>query len=381
MEINRDAIRANVQAGQALSGPGNALVAVVKANAYGHGAASVARTCMAAGVRHFAVACLAEGLELRQAQVAGDIYTLSAFLPGEAAELVRADLTPWVSSGEQLAALGQAAKQGAGNARCFLTIDTGMGREGCHSHEVQELWQQAERWNVPVAGIATHFSSADEAGAQHITNAQTEAFTTALDAVGIEALQGANNGRSIWLSLCNSPATVCPPPTLRELDRFGPRGLLFRAGLLLYGIAPFAGAYANAAFRPALSWHARITLVRDFPYGATIGYNRTHTLSRPARVATVATGYADGLPRRLSDTGYVLRNNQRLPILGRVSMDQCQIDVTDATPPVQIGDVVTLIGESGAERQSIWDIAAQIGTTPHEVPCLITNRVPRVYTG
>jgi alanine racemase len=256
-----------------------------------------------------------------------------------------------------------------------------MGREGCLPEVARALWHDATaNGRVRITGIATHFSSADEPDGEAPTAEQVTAFHAFVASLGPDALmqsEDGRGGRGTWLTLCNSPATLrlamAPLPA-------GARGYLFRAGLLLYGIEPYRGAFAESApdLRPVLSWRARVTLLKDLPAGATIGYGRTHTLSRPSRIATLAVGYADGLSRRLSNQAYVLIGGMRLPIVGRISMDQCQVDVTDAHPPVTLGDTATLIGTDGPETQTVLDLAETIATTPHEPTCALTRRVPRL---
>lgn len=382
----------NAAALQAFAGDGHFVLAVLKADAYGHGAERVARECARAGIAHFGVACLSEALELRAAGLHDpDVYILSPFLPEEAEAIVRADVIPMVSSREQLDALLDAAPAARRPARCFLKVDTGMGRCGGLPVEARSLWEDVavgpDR-NLRVTGIATHFSSADEPdpGGDAATAAQSEAFQAFLADLGDlseSAGRGDGRGGGVWLSLANSPAALRLPRADSAAGRGGIRGFLIRTGLLLCGIEPYPHALEGAGMAdriaPVLSWKARVTLLRDLPAGATIGYGRTHTLGRASRVATVAAGYADGLSRRLSNTGTVLIRGRRLPIVGRVSMDQCQVDVTDAADVVRLGDVATLLGTDGAHHQSALDMALRIETTPHEPTCALTKRVPRVY--
>ncbi len=386
-EVDLDRIRTNAAALRrwlAPTGNGNDLLAVVKADAYGHGAARVALASTAAGVSHFGVASLAEALPLRQAGISGDIYLLSPFLPEEAEAIVRADLIPMLSSWEQFEALRDASRAAPLPARCFLKVDTGMGRSGANAEAARDLWRRlAELDSLRVTGLATHLSSADEFGeeAESATRAQAEAFYACATALFEEHAARADDGRGnsgVWLSLENSPGAL--QRDLRREPLPGVRGHLVRAGLLLYGIEPFRGALADLPeIRPVLTWRARVTLLRDLPEGATVGYGRTRRLARPTRVATLAAGYADGLSRRLSNCGFVLLRGTRCPILGRVSMDQCQIDVTDVPGGVSLGDAAVLIGEDGENMQTALDLAACVDTTPHEPTCALTRRVPRLY--
>ncbi|MBC8101450.1 MAG: alanine racemase, partial [Cytophagales bacterium] len=358
-EVDLGCVGRNAEAIQGFLGEGAFALAVVKADAYGHGADRVARECLRAGIGHFGVAGVAEALEIRAAGVhpgGGDIYLLSPFLPDEAEAVVRADLVPMVSSPAQMEALLRVAHRARRPARCFLKLDTGMGRSGALPEDARDLWNlvaEGPDRNLRITGIATHLSSADEIseGADTATEKQIEVFRGFVESVG--DLAAAATGGGLWLTLTNSPGALRFSSLV--LPRHGIRGILVRAGLLLYGIEPYKNAFLSSgtpAVEPALTWRARITLLRDLPQGATIGYGRTHTLSRPSRIATIAAGYADGLPRRLSNTGAVLLQGRRFPIVGRVSMDQCQIDVTDAPETVILGDTVTVLGADGAERQS-----------------------------
>lgn len=377
-EVNLGRVAGNVRAIERLTG-GDVVMAVVKADAYGHGAVRIARTCAQAGVTHFGVAALDEAVVLRQAGIAGDIHLLSPFLPHEADALIRTDVIPMISSIGQWNAFARAAVPAPLPARCFLKVDTGMGRSGCSPDEARALWHKAMGavTNLRVVGIATHLSSADEPDAAP-SRIQTDAFSAFLRTLGPLDRAGGDGrgGQGVWLSWANSPAALrfgrdSPLPP-------GTRGVLIRAGLLLYGIEPFRGALFGQDIEPILSWKARVTLLRALPAGATIGYNRTHTLARASRVATLAVGYGDGFPRRLSDRGHVLLHGRLCPLLGRVSMDQCQVDVTEV-PGVALGDVATLLGTDGAASQTAFDLAEQIDTTPHEPTCALSQRVPRIY--
>lgn len=379
-EIDLAAIAGNVRAIERLAGPDGVVMAVVKADGYGHGAIPVARACATAGVTHFAVAVVSEAIELRAAGISGDIYVLSPFLPGEALDIVRTDLIPMLSTVEQLEALAKASERAPFPARAFLIVDTGMGREGCLPEEAREVWRAASSLpSIRLTGIATHFSCADDPAADAVTEAQTDAFYRFITSLGPDELTLAEDGRGgqgLWLSLANSPGTLrlssLPLPS-------GARGYLYRPGAILYGIEPYQNAFVGTGLQPAMTWKTQVALVRHLPEGFPIGYGRTYTLTRPSRIATLTVGYADGLPRRLSNLGYVLIQGQRFPLVGRISMDQCQIDVTDAVTPIQTGDTATLIGTDGSETQTILDIAEAIQTTSHEPACGLTRRVIRRY--
>jgi alanine racemase len=353
-EVSLSTIATNFQALQAASG--GEVMAVVKADAYGHGLIPVARACAAAGAMHFGVATLDEALSLRQAGVSQEIYPLAPLLPEEAEDVVRAGLVPFVSSPEFFAALTQAARSAPLPARAVLTLDTGMGREGMSLTQAQNLVHSSA---VEIVGLSTHLSSADEDDLAP-TRAQLKAFERFARTLDPE--------KKLWRSFANSPGM------LRNL----PPSWLARAGAALYGIEPFPGALGGLTVRPALAWRARVTLVRELPAGATVGYGRTATLARPSKIATIAVGYGDGLHRALGNQGEVLVRRVRCPMIGRVSMDQIQIDVTelsDVTP----GETVTLIGREGDEEITAWQMAECAQTTCHAPTTMLTRRVARRY--
>ncbi len=380
--INVAALSANVQTLSRFVAPGE-LMAVVKADAYGHGAVPVARVCAQNGVGHFGVATVEEALTLRKAGVRGDIYLLSSFHLPEAEAIVRGDIIPMLSSPVHFAAIADAAQNAPLPARAFLVVDTGMGREGMSPEEARSVWNAAEsgKSNVVLTGITSHLACADDAepDGTTATRAQTRSFAAFVRSVA-EAFPGTDDGRGVAgvsLSTFNSPGSIRQAewePTPANLP--GVRGVLHRAGLSLYGIEPFAGAFACLPnLQQILTWQARVVLIRDLPEGATVGYGRTHTLARPSRIATVACGYADGYPRRLSNLGTVRLRGETFPVVGRVSMDQMQVDISGATEPVALGDTVTLLGDD----LPTLTFAESIGATAHEPTCYLTNRVPRLY--
>lgn len=389
-DIDLADLAVNVRAIRAAFAPADSpddIMAIVKADAYGHGAVAISRVCAASGIAHFGVATVEEALTLRKSGVRDNIYLLSAFVPEEAEAIVRGDIVPLLSSHEHFQALADAAKHAPLPARAFMVLDTGMGREGMLPEAARALWNEARTHSsVRLTGITSHLASADECEPDGIdaTRAQSKRFAAFVESVA-HTFPDTDDGRGnpgVWLSLCNSPGTIRRNEWLPTPDDLpGVRGILNRAGLLLYGIEPHADAFMELSeVKQILTWRARVTLVRDLPEGVTIGYGRTHTLSRPSRIATVAVGYADGFPRRLSNRGTVLLRGQHLPIVGRVSMDQLQVDVTDAQVPVTVGEMVTLLGTSNGESITTLSFADSIEATAHEPTCNLTNRVPRLYT-
>jgi len=359
-EIDLVAIADNHRALAARIPATDSLLAVVKADAYGHGLVPVARACVAAGGTDLAVATVEEARLLRAAGINANLHLLTPLLPDDAVDVARLGLIAFVSSREFLAAL--AACRPAGPLRCHVMIDTGMGREGFDPAEAARLLADPPP-GLEIIGAATHHARADEEGLA-VPAAQQRAFDT-----WYEALPAAV--RPPWASTANSPAALrLPRPP-------SPRAY-WRVGALLYGIEPFPGSAQESGVRPVLAWRARVVLVRDLPRGTEVGYGGTHTLARPSRVATLAAGYADGLSRRLSNRGEVLVRGRRCPIVGKVSMDQCQIDVTDV-PETRLGDVATLIGCDGDDRIGCEEMATWIDGAVQEPTTVLSARVPRTY--
>lgn len=339
---------------------GDSILVVVKADAYGHGLVPVAKAAVGAGATHFGVATLEEGAALRRAGIGSEVHVLTPLLPTEAADCARLGLVPYISSTEFLNAFR--STQAPFPPACFVMVDTGMGREGLSLDEAAALVASAPP-GIRIAGVATHLASADEVS-DPLTETQEARFRQWL-------AESPWLPSDIWRSLANSPGML-------RVGRPDHGPVLWRPGALLYGITPYPGASSPESLRPVLAWKARITLVRDLPAGSTVGYGASATLSRDSRVATVAAGYADGLSRRLSNSGVVSVRGNRCPIVGRVSMDQCQVDVTDV-PGVSLGDTAILLGSDCPCAHRAEDMAAVIGTTVHEPTTCLSARVPRLY--
>lgn len=375
-EVDLAAIRANITALRAFLGAQTRLLAVVKADAYGHGLVPIAEAAAVAGADWLGVATVAEGVTLREAGVRLPMALLCAILPDEAAAALEHGLTLSLGDSATLQAVACAARRRVADGdppEVHLDIDTGIGRAGVLPEKAVDLWRAAVEAGLNVSGVSTHFADADGADAE-FTAAQEAAFTRVR-----EALEAAG-ARFETVHLSNSPATL----------RFrNSGGNLVRPGLLLYGILP---ALPNATilnvdpknaapppvFRPALTLRARVATVRALPAGHPISYGVTHRLSRPSLVATVLIGYGDGYPRRLSNCGALLLRGRRAPILGRVCMDQTVVDVTGISGVVP-GDEAICIGSQGAESIRVEEIARRIDTTEHEITTCLTPRIPRRY--
>ena len=380
IEVDLSAIRANVHAAQRWAGAGAAVLGVVKADAYGHGMLPVARAAAASGAAWLGAATVQEGCDLRQSGLDVPICLLCPFAPDEAAALIEHAITPLVGDAASIdalacvlnassvsavstssASLSPALTFPGASRRRFavhLDIDTGIGRAGVSPTQAVELWHRATRSGLDVTGVSTHFADADNAD-ETLTREQEGLFERALAEL---EQAGARFG---WTHTANSHALT---------RRFGAGANLVRPGLLLYGLGP-------AAFPcvPAMTLKAVVATVRDLPVGHSISYGATHRLARPSRVATVLIGYGDGYPRRLSNQGQMLLRGRRVPILGRVCMDQTVVDVTDL-PDAQPGDEAVCIGAQGSDCITAHEIASQIDATPHEITTCLTARLPRFYT-
>jgi len=364
-EIDLDALRHNIRAlDSRYAAKGSRLMAIVKADAYGHDIRLIAPACRAAGLRDFGVATTDEALALRALLPDAAIYVLPPAPPADAADLVAANIVPLCSDLGFAQALSAAARRQGKTVRIHVDIDTGMGRSGFAPADVPAALDAiAALPGLAVTGLVTHFARADEDPAD--AHAQHALFLGVLERLGPAAA-----GLDIHSS--NSPAAL----VLGERGRH----TILRPGLLLYGIEPAPGMFADTDLdlRPVLSLKARVTLSRTLPPGATISYGKTYTVPPTGgRYATVAIGYGDGLSRRLSNIGHVGLHGRPAPIRGRVCMDQLVADITDIDN-VAPGDIATIVGVDNAFRQTAGDIAAITGQTPHEIPTELLPRIPRI---
>lgn len=361
-EIDLDRLAANLAAIRRRLGP-VPLLAVVKANGYGHGAVEVARLLESEGADMFGVALPEEGVELRRAGIRAPILLMGGLTPDQADLVLAHALTPAVYRPDQVAALAAAAERRGITAAVHLKIDTGMGRLGVPAADVgafaQILAEAAP--HLTLEGCFSHFAVADDP-ADPFTDVQMEHFLAAVDAVGARGLQ------PTLLHLANSAAVIDRPPA---------RLTLARPGIILYGYQP-SEAIQPLDVQPVLTFRSRIIFIKDVAPGTSLGYGRTYIASRPARIASLALGYDDGLPRLLSNRGHVLVRGHRAPIVGRISMDLTTIDVTDI-PGAALGDEAIVIGRSGTETLGADTIAAWAETITWDILCGIGPRVPHLY--
>ena len=342
------------------------LMAVVKADGYGHGAVEVAKTSLKNGATWLAVARLCEALALRRAGIEAPILILGVTPASGVPELIQHRIRQTIASETHAKELSAAAQQYQGELLCHFKLDTGMGRLGFDVRNSACTSAVCEAYHLPALcpeGIFTHIATADEAD---LTSARLQAdlFLKTLDA--LESL-------GCHFSLCHG-ANSASLFTLPHL-KLG----MVRAGISLYGMNPSDEVpVALHGLRAALSLKGTIVHVKTLQAGQSVSYGATWTATEPCTIATVSCGYGDGYPRRLSGLGRMVVKGQSAPIVGRVCMDMTMIDVT-GIENVKAGDEVVILGEDGRERVSVEEIARVAGTINYEVTCLITSRVPRVY--
>ena len=365
--VDLDAIRSNFRAissflASSSHKPVPKIIAVVKANAYGHGAAEVGPALEQAGAAMLACADIEEGIVLRRAGVRVPILVFGALGISDLHGVFQHYLTPTISTPSAARALQAAAAKHGAILKCHLKIDTGMNRLGFrHDNIKRTLPEVAASRNLSFDAVYTHFATADEPDSPAFAQ-QRERFESAcatLTSIGITARAR---------HAANSAALLRDERVWYDV---------VRPGLLLYGVVPPPLA-ATLALRPALSLHSRIVHVKGLRPGEGTGYGLKSVVDRPSTIAVVPAGYADGLDRRLAGNGYMLVRGRRAPIVGSVCMDMTMIDVTgtDVAP----GDEVVIIGQQGSDSLDVREIAASIGTIPYELLCRVGARIERVYS-
>ena len=365
VEIDLAALERNLKLIRASLPPQIKYVAVVKADAYGHGLPQTATRLMHAGADLFGVATIAEAMAVRELSADWPVLLLSPVLPDEDRYLPEYDLAATVSSLEEVRRFDAAGAAAGRTIAVHLKIDTGMGRLGAWHAVAPEVYAaiQAAR-GLRLAGIFTHFSSADEDPA--FTTEQRRLFLATL--AKLPRLDTAN----LLIHADNSAGLETTPGD----------GIFnaVRVGLLQFGVLPHPHSMlARVQTEPVFSFHARVGLVKQLPTGTGISYGRTATLKRDSRIAVLTAGYGDGIARASSNRAQVLIQGRRCPVLGRITMDQTIVDITDVPAPVQAGDPVVLVGRQGAAEISVSEFSAWGDTIAWETLCSVTKRVPRHY--
>ena len=355
-EIDLEAVRHNVRT---IQPPNAEVMAVVKANGYGHRAIPVARAALEGGATWLGVALVEEGLALRDAGIEAPVLVLTELPPGSEREALAARLTPTVYSERAILALGEAASGGVG---VHVKVDTGMHRVGIPPEQAPALVEQASGTGLAIDGIWTHFARAEEPG-DPTTARQLELFLEVCATLEERGL------RPRYRHAANSGATIASPET--HLD-------LVRVGAALYGIAPSPMLAGALDLRPAMTLRSAVTHAKRVPAGHGISYGHRYRTTREVTIATVPVGYADGYLRSLSNTGHVLIGGARYPVVGSVTMDHLMIDCGDDT--VEVGEDVVLFGRQGGEEIRVEEVAAWAGTIGYEIVCAVSERVPRRVT-
>lgn len=341
---------------------GTKTLAVLKADAYGHGAVICARKLVELGVSMIGVGDSREALELRAAGIEAPILILGAIVEGEMRQVVESGVASCIHSAQRAARLSQVARSLGRRARVHLKVDTGMGRLGVRPEIARELAGTIARdpW-LELEGICTHYGSAASPVPFH-TSEQVTSFVRLVEEIRADgvrpALVHASNSAAIFSTLSEHFSMV-------------------RIGLGLFGLNPGNLPVGESPLKPILSLRTQMVFLKDLPEGSPVGYNRTHVTKRQTRIAIIPFGYSDGYPYALSNRAYVLVRGERAPVVGAVSMDYTTIDVSDIRDAA-VGDDVTIIGTCGKRRIGAEDLARVIGTIPYEITARLGRRVARV---
>ena len=368
VEINLSQIRHNLFVYKSHLKRDAEIMAVIKADAYGHGDVQVARMLSECGISMFAVSNIDEAIVLRKSGIKGEILILGYTSPYYSKIIVENDLTQALVSDEYAEVLRKTKLP----IKCQFAIDTGMNRiglDGDKSEQCETIIRKYCDSQLCVNGVFTHLCIADDFkdSSRRFTDQQIRKFKELVDRLEDLDLP--------FIHCCNSAGGLY---YLDNSPLFETIGNIVRLGIMLYGLKPDTGCVLPQGIAPALTWKSAISMVKDVHAGETIGYGRSFTVAKDSKIATVTTGYADGLNRNLSNRGFVLINGQKAPIVGKICMDQTLVDVTNI-PNVKMGDKVIILGKSGDIEYTADDMANDTGTIGYEVVCDINKRVQRFY--
>ncbi|MHB8155871.1 MAG: alanine racemase [Desulfocucumaceae bacterium] len=365
-EIDLGALAGNVREIRRVTPAGTEVMAVVKADAYGHGSVEVSKAALSNGASRLAVARTAEGAELRRAGISAPILVLGYTPAALIREVAENHMEQTVYGYEYAREINNQACRLGVRVGIHIKVDTGMGRIGVVAGSDSGMAEIKKIVALPcleVVGIYTHFASADSADKSFALD-QLNSFLKLLGDLSREGIE-------FPLKHCANSAAILDLPQ-SSLN-------LVRAGIILYGLYPSVEVDSLAVkLRPVMSFRARVAQVKRVPAGFSVSYGCTYVTERETVIATLSVGYADGYSRLLSNTGQVLVKGRRAPVIGRVCMDQCMIDVGDVAG-VLPGDEVVLFGSQGEEILPVEEVAERIGTINYEVVCMVSGRVPRVY--
>lgn len=365
-EVNLDNIAHNVKEIRRITNKNAEIMGVVKADAYGHGVMEVANTLLNNGVTRLAVSMLDEAIQLRKSGFKVPILILSYTDPRRADEIVNYDVTQTVFSHDLAQALSDASLRNKKNVKIHIKIDTGMTRVGFMPgySAIKNVTEIGKLPGLIIEGLFTHFASADETDRSY-TYMQFERFMSICSELN-------RIGLYIPVKHAANSAGIIEYPEM-HLD-------MVRPGIILYGLYPSNEVNRDKIdLKPAMSLKANVILVKDVEKNTCISYGRIFTTDRESKIATIPIGYADGYTRLLNGKARVLINGEFAPVVGKICMDQCMIDVTDLKNPVHVGDEVVLFGKQGDCEMPVDELAASIGTINYEITCIVGKRIPRVY--
>ncbi|HAP35377.1 MAG TPA: alanine racemase [Bacteroidetes bacterium] len=362
-EIDLEILKTNLKNIRKKIGPHPLIMAVVKANAYGHGVLPIARSIIKhKNAEYFGVALVEEGIELRKDNIHYPIHVFTAPNREQLYLFVGYDLEPTICDLDTAKRLNALARLKKKKVAVHIKIDTGMGRIGVSVNEAVSFVNTVSRMsNIFVKGIFTHFATSDDRDLS-FANEQLKTFRTIVTQLELEGIH-------IPLVHCaNSGAIMQMPDSYFDM---------VRAGIMMYGYTPSQETKTTVSINPVMSIKSKIGFVKTVPKGTSISYSRRFIAKKKTIIASVTVGYADGYFRTLTNKTSVLINGRKFPVVGTICMDQIMIDVGDAK--VKIGDEVVLMGKNKNNHISAWDISNNIGTIPYEVTCAVSNRVPRKY--
>ena len=365
VEIDLNALKHNFEQIRKVTSPGTGILAVVKADAYGHGALETAKTLIDSGAAGLCLATIDEAVELRRHGIDVPMMTLGYTDPSRFEDAVRYDVEQSVYSYGIAKALSEEAVKQDKKCRIHIKLDTGMGRIGfaTDGSETDEIVRSCELPGIEPYGIFSHFAVADT-GDDEYTNRQFDLF---MKQIGELKARGISFEKR---HICNSAGILRFPDM--HLD-------LVRAGIILYGLMPpgCPEPVCDIDLKPVMNWYAKVIHIKTVPAGTTISYGRHFTAKRPTEVTTVGIGYADGLSRRLSNGFELIIGGKRCPIIGNICMDMCMVDTTDLETRPEVGDRVTVFGSS----RPADELADALGTINYEITCDVGKRVRRLYVG
>ena len=362
VEVDLGNFAANWAEMKRLVGPGVGIMQVVKADAYGHGAIEISNAALLNGASCLGVANADEGVQLRVSGITAPVVILSPATDSEIDQIIKYTLTPSVSDLAFAREFQKRAKKAGIRAPIHIEVDTGMGRGGTMQAEACRVISEiACLPNLSMEGVFTHFAESETPSSY--TDLQWRSFMEILEKLAAQGL------RIPVRHIANSGAILNYPQY--HLD-------MVRPGIMSYGIYPSPETRAKAALAPVMSFKTRVVLVKEFPEGYSIGYGRTFITRRPTRIATIPVGYGDGFGWMLSNQGEALIRGKRVPIVGRISMDMCTLDVSPV-PECRVGDEVVLMGQQGGERITADEIAAKVRSISYEILCALGKRAPRVF--